>query len=279
MNGSSHARVTLHPRRLWSLRLSLGATRWVLYAVALVGVAATVHNAVDPPSRRTVSVVARAGSDTVGEWFAISFARAYLTWSGDLGGHEQALAPFLSAVDDPDAGLNPAPGTSEQVAWTAIAGERSGPGGERDYTVAAGMSGGAVRFLVVAVAPGQDGQPVLAHYPALVAAPALQAAGPLDGSSLPAVTNAAVIAVLDRALRNYIDGSAENLAADLAPAAVVDPVPQGMSPSAVQRLSVEPSGGVLAAVLVDDHGDAFTLAYQVSVTQIHGRWEITRIGP
>jgi hypothetical protein len=43
---------------------------------------------------------------------------------------------------------------------------------------------------------------------------------------------------------------------------------------------VEPSGAVLATVVAGDAGgDAFTLAYEISVRALAGRWEITRIEP
>jgi hypothetical protein len=278
--GSGRAHVRLEPHRLWTLRLSLGATRWLLYAVALVGVAATVRDTVAPRAQRTIIERTRSASDAGAQWFALSFARAYLTWSPDPAVHQQALAPFLSPSQDQDAGLAPAAGDSEQVAGLAIAAERNGPGGQRAYTVAADTGGGRTRYLVLTVAPAADGSYVLARYPALVAAPAPAAAGGLDGPSLPTVTNGAVIAVLDRALRNYVDGSQQNLAADLAPGALVDPVAPGLSVRAIERVAVEPSGSVLATVVAGDGaGDAFTLAYEVSLAQAGGRWEITRIGP
>ena len=271
-------RVTLEPRRLWSLRLSLGATRWVLYAVALAGVLATARNAIAPPVRHLLVVAPLRKSDASAQWFALRFARAYLAWSSDLSAHQAALAAFLSSADDPDGGLTPAPASSEQVNWVAIAGDRDGGGGERDYTVAADTGRGAIRFLAVAVAPGAGGGEVLARYPALVGDPTPQQAAALDGVALPTLTNRTVAAVLDRALRNYVGSSTENLAADLAPGAVVNPAAPGLSLRSVQRLAVERSGVVLATVIASDAGgNAYTLAYEVSVNELGGRWEITRI--
>lgn len=278
--GSPRGRVTLEPRRLWRLRLSLGATRWVLFAVALVGIVATARNAIAPPRQRLLVVASGRASDPGAQWFALRFVRAYLTWSGDLAGHEQALAPFLGPAVDPDAGLAPVAGSAEQVHWLAIAGERDGTGGEQDYIVAADTGGGSVRYVEVAVAPGAGGSDVLAHYPAFVSGPAPERANALDGAALPTVSGRAVVAVLDRALRNYVGSSEQNLAADLAPGASVDPIAPGMSLREVERLAVEPSGAVLATVVAGDAGgDAFTLAYEISVKELAGRWEITRIEP
>jgi hypothetical protein len=279
MRASGRAQVSLEPRRLWALRASLGATRFLIYAVALAGIAQTVRDTVTPAARRTVLERIPAASDAGAQWFALSFARAYLTWSANPEVHQQALAPFLSPSQDQDAGLAPAPGGSERVAGLAVAAERNEPGGRREYTVAADTGGGRTLYLVVTVAPAAGGY-VLARYPALMAAPVPVAAGALDGSSLPAVTNGAVTAVLDRALRNYVSGSEQNLAADLAPGATVEPIAPGLSVRAIEHAAVEPSGSVLATVIAGDRaGDAFTLAYEVSFVQAGGRWEITRIGP
>ncbi|HVC85427.1 MAG TPA: conjugal transfer protein [Solirubrobacteraceae bacterium] len=278
--GSPRGRVTLEPRRLWTLRMSLGATRWVFYAVALCGILATARNAIAPPRQQLVVEVGPRTPDPGAQWFALRFARAYLTWSGDLSGHEQGLAPFLGSADDRDAGLTPVAGSTEQVRWLAIAGERDRAGGEQDYTVAADTGTGPVRYVEVAVSRRPDGSEMLAHYPAFVDGPTPAPASGLDGGALPTVTDRAVVAVLDRALRNYVGSSDQNLAADLAPGAVVAPIAPGLSLRAIQRLVVEPSGAVLATVIAADRGgDAFTLAYEVSVTELAGRWEIARIEP
>jgi hypothetical protein len=274
----TRARVTVEPRRLWTLRASLGATCWVLYGVALVGVVATARDAIAPPRGRVVITAAPRRSDAGAAWFALSFARAYLTWSTDPSLQQSSLSPFVGAAGDPDAGMTPASGSAEAVRWLALAGERDGPDGERDYTVAAGTGDGAVRYLGVAVGSDTDGGAVLERYPSLVAGPKPIAAGALDGAGLPTVTNAAVVAVLERAMRNYIDASDENLAADLAAGAVVAPVAAGLSLRSVVRLAVEPSGAALATVVAaDSSGDLFTLSYELTLRLFGGRWEITRI--
>jgi hypothetical protein len=275
---ANHAHVTVQRRRLRSLRVSLGTTRWVLYAVALVGVASAARNAVAPPHAQRVIESAPRRSDVGAEWFALSFARAYLSWSPDPSTREAALRAFVVGADDPDVGLAPATGSAEQVSWLAVAGERDAPDGVRDYTVAAETGGGAVRYLSVAVARAAGGAEVLARYPALVTAPTPSRAGQLDGAGLPTLTNAAVTEVLDRAARNYVDSSSDNLAADLAVGATVAPVEAGLTLRTLLRLALEPSGAVLATLLAADaRGDLFTLAYEFTVRQVGGRWEITRI--
>jgi hypothetical protein len=274
----SHAQVTLASRRLWSLRASLGATRWVLYLVAIVGVLATARNAIAPARARVVVTAAAPQPDPAAAWFALSFARAYLTWTSNPASHEASLAPFLGPDADPDAGLTPAAGSSERVSWLAVAGERDSVAGERDYTIAAGITGGATRYLAVAVDTAST--PTLMRYPALVATPAPAPAAVLDGSGLPPVTDTALVAVLTRALTNYVGSAGENLDADLAPGARVAPIAQGLTLRAVTRLALEGADSVLATVTVSDAaGDVFTLGYEVALTQVGGRWEITRIQP
>ena len=261
------------------MRIGFKLTRWVMYIVAAVGVAATARDAVDPPARRTVVFSTKSVSDARLAWFAVSFARAYLTWSSNPSVHQTSLMQFVAPTADRDVGLTPAPVSAQVVTWVDIAAESTGPARVHDYTVAV-ATGRGVRYVAVAVTQGAGGRPALARYPALVAAPALDEARALDGGSLPPVTNDDAIAVLDRALGNYLGGSAENLAADLAPGALVQPVAPGLTLRRVVRLALEPSDAVLATVrATDPAGDVFTLAYQISLAESHGRWEIARIGP
>jgi len=277
--GRPGARVTIEPRRLWSLRASLAATRWLLYTAALAGIATTVRNAIAPATARTIrtpSPASPASGDAAGQWFALRFARAYLTWSLDPSEQERSLAPFLTG--GADAGISPPPRSVERVGWEAIAGARAQADGATDYTVAVQIAAGAVRYLALAVGRGTGGHPTLLRYPALVGAPATTPAGSLDGSGLPTLDDPPLAAVLLRALRNYTAASGENLAADLAPGARVDTVAPGLSLRGVVRLAVEGPGEVLATVVASDSaGGAYTLGYEVSVTQLGGRWEITRI--
>jgi hypothetical protein len=271
--------VTLRPHRLSTLRFSLGATRWVLYIVATAGVIATAKYALDPPLRTVVRTSTKPVADARAAWFAVSFARAYFTWSADPSLHQQELTRFIAPTADADAGLAPAPTTRDSVSWAGVAAEQNDRSAVTSYTVAVETRRG-VRYLAVAVTRGAGGRPVLAHYPALVDAPEVDEASFLDGGSLPSVSNAAASAVLDRAVNNYVNGSTQNLAADLAPGARIDPVVSGLTARGAPRLALEPSGVVLATVrAADATGNLFTLAYQVSLVESQGRLEIARLGP
>jgi len=271
------ARVTLERRRLRSVRATLALSRWLLYALALSGIAVSVRDLLRPqPPRVPVSAPAPTG-DLEAQWLALRFARAYLTFTADPAVRERSLAPFIAAGGDPDAGATSA--AAERVAWAQIAAERD-LGAERDYTVAVSTGTGAPRYLVVALAPAPGGGETLAHYPALVAAPAPIPAGALDGAGLPSLAGGALATVVERALRNYLAGSTENLAADLATGAVIAPAEPGLQIQAVQRLALQPTGRVLATVLVSDRaGDRLTLGYRVGARLDGGRWVVTSIEP
>jgi hypothetical protein len=271
--------VATERRSLRSIRLSYGLTRWLLYFVVLVGVGSTLRFDLDPPGSRTVVVRDSIAASASGQWFAEQFVRAYLTWNGNPSTHEQALAPFLGSVDDPNAGLLASADSSDRVDWVEVAGS-SVRGAVTTYTVAAQTSRLGLCYLDVSVAKADTGRPVIVQYPALVGAPAHAPAGVLDGAGLPAVSNAALEAMLTRALGNYLSGSDTNLAADLATGAqIAVPVPT-LDLTSIQRLAVEPSGVILATVVAaDGSGDSYTLGYDVDVVLRADRWEIEAIDP
>jgi Conjugative transposon protein TcpC len=271
------ARVVLERRRLWSVRASLALGRWLLYGLALAGIAISVRDLARPrpPGVRAPSSAPAANLEA--QWFALRFARAYMTFTADPAVRERALAPFIASGGDPDAGATPAGG--QRVVWAQIAAERD-LGAQRDYTVAITTGTGALRYLVVALTPAPGGGETLAHYPALVAAPVPVPAGPLDGAVLPGLPGGALATVIERALRNYLAGSTENLAADLAPGAIIAPAEPGLQIQAVQRLAVQPTGRVLATLLASDRaGDRLTLDYRVGARLEGGRWLVTSIEP
>ena len=162
------ARVTLEPRRMWSVRASLAFGRWLLYALALSGIAVSVRDLVRPRAQVVRAQAPAPVASLEAQWLALRFARAYMTFTADPAVRERALAPFIAPGGDPDVGATPAVG--QRVAWAAVAAERD-LGAQRDYTVALATQTGAVRYLVVALTPAPGGGEMLAHYPALVAAP------------------------------------------------------------------------------------------------------------
>ncbi|MGA2471508.1 MAG: conjugal transfer protein [Solirubrobacteraceae bacterium] len=255
----------------------MSLTRWVLYVVAAVGVAATVRFSVAPPAGEVDVRPAPAADDLGGEWFVEQFARAYLTWGYDPSTRDQAMAPFVGPLDDPSLGVRPATGSRQDVAWLDVVARRSLGDGTWQDTVAVQTTTHGLLYLDVDVASAGP-RYVLVNYPAIVASPSFAAAGALDGANLPAVSNPALEAVLARALGNYLSGSTQNLAADLTANADVTPPRPALVLDTIQRLAVEPTGEILVTVVAHDRwGDSYTLAYTVAVVLRSGRWEISSI--
>jgi hypothetical protein len=279
MSDHVRARVRLDTWSLRRLRISTSLTRWVVYAAAGVGIAATVRFAVAPPrapSPRSAPVVA---ADVGAEGFATLFARRYLTWVAAAPAvHQLGLADFVGGGIDPDAGLGPPPRGSQRVAWAEVVQARTVGSGEHVYTVAADTGGTAPEYLSVDVVRDASGALRLGRYPALVGAPLVAAASSLDAGAGGEVADAGVSTVVERALRNYLAGSGQNLAADLAPGSVVaTPVP----PLTLDRLAdlrVGRVGGVLATVGAHDAaGTTYTLTYQLDLRSSGGRWLVGAI--
>ena len=156
----------------------------------------------------------------------------------------------------------------------------------------AGTTGGAVRpplhgrgrdrtaglvYLTVPVTRERDGRLALAGYPAFVGAPSsAPAQTPAETSE---VDEPALATVVERALRNYLAASQEELAADLVewrsrrrPDGLADArVDSRLSWSADHR-------SVLAIVRAQDaRGALYTLAYEADVEELDGRWELSAI--
>ena len=287
--GASRARVTIESRRLWSLRASLAATRWLLYAAALAGIAATVRNAVAPRGRGTRRGGRRRRPrerrPRPREWFALRFARAYLTWSAPIRQATSARSRRSWApAATPTRVSTPAPRSARAVAWEAIAGERArGRRRERDYTVAV-----ATRRRRGALPRGRRRarrrrRRDAARYPALVGAPAPAPAGsarrrrPADRSTiapLAAVLDARA-AQLRRGLRARTSPPTSRRARASTPVA---PGPQRCA--GVERLAVDgPRRGARdASSPPTRRGDRLHARLRGRrSTQLGGRWEITRI--
>src|SRR5262249_36973354 len=127
---------------------------------------------------------------------------------------QKALEPFAGPAMELSAGLRLPPGGEERVEWVEVVQEREPAAGEHVYTVAAQTDTAGLLYLSVSVARDGEGRLALAGYPAFVGAPA---SAPAQLSTrLSEVGDPALATVVERALRNYLAGSASELAADLA---------------------------------------------------------------
>jgi Conjugative transposon protein TcpC len=281
----AYARATVGSKPLWRIRLGRELPRMLLLGTAFAGLMASARYALAPP-RPTALAQPRPAEgpsrDLAAEGFAQLFARRYLTWAaGDPEAHERSLAPYIGASMEPGAGLQPPAGGEERVQWTDVVQERTvhAPAG-RVYTVAAQTDTAGLVYLTVGVTRARGGALELAGYPAFVGAPATGSGSAAAGGALREISDPALQTVIERALRNYLADSAAELAADLTSAARVSLPAQALSLEALQRLDWAPDGGAAVSATVqakDARGARYTLAYELDIAQVAGRWEIAAI--
>jgi hypothetical protein len=283
------AQVRIATRPLWQIRAMREWPRYLLSAAAVAGLAASARFAIDPPRPQAPRVAAHipAAPDLAAEDFAVRFARSYLTWNGaEPQAHEDALAPFVGPGIDPDAGLQPPTNGEQRVEWAEVVQERelesepARPGSpEHVYTVAAQTDDAGLLYLTVSVVRTAEGSLALGGYPAFVGAPASGPAQTQAQAHLREVAEPALATVVGRALRNYLAASASELAADLTANAHVSLPAAALNLESLQRLDWAPGAGTVLAVVAaaDARGAHYTLAYELEVARVQGRWEISAI--
>jgi Conjugative transposon protein TcpC len=261
---------------LRGVRLRARAPRLALYGVlgllAVAGLRAALAPAREGPP--PPAVIRPQGDDLAASSFAEAFARTYLTWGEDEAERERLLAPFLAAGLEPDGGLRPAAGASQQVLWTAVAGaERVG---SRTLVVVAVRTTAATLELSVPVERDDRGFLYVSGYPALVGPPA-SAAGAVAPGERP-VEDRKLLAVVDRALRNYLSGARTNLMADLSPDAVVSLPSERLDVRDVGEVTWAVPGRRVAAQVdaLDARGTAWTLRYELEVRR-RDRWYVRSV--
>jgi hypothetical protein len=274
------AAVSVVSRPLWQLRLIRALPRYLFYGVCLSGLLASARFALAPPQARplTRSAPSAMPPDVAAEGYAALFARRYLTWDAQQPQRsEQLLTAMGGSGLVSGAGLSlPATGR-QQVLWAEVVqARRLGPGGHM-YTVAAQTSDAGLLYLTVGVVRRTDGALSLTGYPAFVGAPA---AGPAQVPERSAeVTDPALATVVVRATRNYLAASPGELAADLSAGARVAVPTVALTLDSVQRLDwASDRRSVLLVVQAEDgRGARYTLAYELDVTDVNGRWEVSAI--
>ena len=285
------ATVTVTPRPLWRIRLGRELPRLLLMGAACAGLLASARYAIAPP-RPAVSARDVPGTpprDLAAEGFAQLFVRRYLTWeANDPEAHERALAPYAGASMEPGAGLQPPSQGEEQVQWTEVVQERVPTPGEHVYTVAAQTDTAGLQYLSVSVQRTASGVLRLAGYPAFVGAPATEPADTSAGFAGAAgvgggaheLEEPALRTVVERALRNYLADAGGELAADLTASARVSLPAQPLRLETVQHVARSAEGGDALTATVqasDAHGVHYTLAYDLDVARLAGRWELAAI--
>ena len=272
--------VRVASRPLWRDRLIRGVPRYLLYATCVAGLLASARFAIFPP--RSIASRSRTQSfalpDLAARGYATLFARRYLTWEAErpaVSGN--ALTTMAGSALQLDAGLTLPPSGEQRVLWAEVVQERAPAPARHVYTVAAQTDTAGLLYLTVTVARESDGRLALAGYPAFVGAPASEPAElPVASSE---VDEPALAAVVERALRNYLAASQEELSADLAVGARVAVPTASLTLLSISRLTWSADRrSVLAIVRARDaRGAQYTLGYEADVEELHGRWELSAI--
>ncbi|MDO8185876.1 conjugal transfer protein [Conexibacter sp. JD483] len=267
-------------RSVRSLRAESGHARWVLTVVAAVGIASTVRHAIAPPVPDVPAPPRAQRIDAGTRAFAERFAAAYLTWEArDPSLHQRALAPFLAADEDPDAGFQPPNRGSQRVSVASVVQARPSELGGETFTVAAQTALTRTVYLTVTVRRVAGGALQLVGAPAVVGAPASTAPQLSDVDAMDAVTEKPVVEVVERALDNYLAGDADALRADLAPTAEVALPSLRLELREVSSVAWSPSRTSVHAAVVasDEHGGVYQLAYELDVDLSASRPFVTAI--
>jgi hypothetical protein len=249
-----------------------------LFLTATVILSTLGARAILAPSESAPSGSARPSVDHASEDFAERFARAYLSIDPDRPtGRERALSGFGSdALDLELASDRP---TVQQVRWTQVAQNQEAIAGGRVIVVAAGVSSQTEPlYLAVPVERDEDGAIGLGGYPALIGPPSVSTAAVVDRQQ---VDDAAIARVVRRALANYLAGDSQNLAADLAPHALVSIPTRELALRSLDELAWaggEGSSAVLATVAARDSEHLeWTLTYEVGIASGPNRPYVTFI--
>lgn len=273
------ARVAIARRPLWRLRLARESGRYAVLAASCFGLLASARFAIAPPAPRIAAEpgYVRSLPDLAAQGFAVRFVRAYLTWSGEEPAPAaEALEGFGGPQLEPDLGIETPASGSERVLWAEVVQSREPDPGVHVYTVAAATAPGGLRYVTVPVKRTAAGPLALAGYPAFVGAPA---SGPASlAASLPAVTEPALELVVRRALGNYLSDSPDELAADLSANASVAPPASPLRLLSSGHMEWASAGTVAVTVQARDAiGVRYTLGYELDVTRVRERWEISAI--
>jgi hypothetical protein len=270
--------MELTTRSLRTVRLTAAAPRALALAlVALLAAAGLRVIVAGPPAAPAAPAVRPAPPpDFAAQAFAQSFAHDYLTWSAKGGPDEREarLRTYLGDTLDGTAGLTPADGTSQTVAWTAVGGVRRTDHGQAVLIVAQ-TSNGQVH-LTVPVSRDGHGFLGVAGYPALVGPPPTNTKDPAGSiGTQQEVEDPELLRVAGRAITNFLAGAQENLLADLTPDAVVSLPERRLRVTDVRQVTWVRAQRTIAVEVEaqDSRGDSWTLRYELEVRR-SDRWYV-----
>lgn len=271
-----------------ALRTAGRVALWAFLALVLArGIGDILADSGPAPAPESRADLREAFPGTEAEAFAVSFARAYLTWDP---AQPEALQRRLAEYAAPDLVERllpelPTDGDPQTVVGTAIArSERLGA--DRGLVTIACALGGRdqVRYLAVSVARGPDGELAIDAPPALVAAPALaEVAGPEDVE-----LSDAAAAEIESLAGDFLDayltgGDARELRRLLAPGVRV--VPARVEAVSVRVMGVFDAGvrspsrravAVDVRVRISEDGATLPLRYRLELARTD-RWYVRSI--
>jgi hypothetical protein len=207
--------------------------------------------------------------------FALGFARLYLSYDASRpAARERALAGYVPEHLEIAAGFSPRRG-SQRVLWAEVAQNQEAIGGGRVITVAAQTDRHPTPlYLAVPVRRLRSGALAMTDFPAFVGPPlaTTSAGAPIRER----VGDDALVAMVERALGNYLGRAQSNLAADLLPDAKVSLPTAPLEVVSVDQIlwaRGDGGGAVLAQLEAREPGvGSYLLTYEVGVERRGGRW-------
>jgi hypothetical protein len=277
--GLDSARLSVSAQPMWRIRCVRESPRYLLYLTCLVGLAASARFAIAPPQPRQ-QIVNRGKvyePDLAAQGFASLFARRYLSWDASEAQAHGLEVPELGGRGAEAADIRLPPTGEQRVLWTEVVQTRVAAPGVRVYTVAVETDTDGLLYLTVPVARLADGRLALSGYPAFVGPPA--AAPAQLASSSHEVNDQTLAPIVSRALRNYLAGSPDELAADLTPGARVSLPTQPLVLESVERATWASDGQTVRALVraSDRRGVQYALGYELDVSRSQGRWEVSAV--
>jgi Conjugative transposon protein TcpC len=264
------------PANLRRAQIRARAPRALFYGLVVILCLAGLRSILGGPAEATPPRVTAPSIDWAATAYAQAFARVYLTWDRDQPVDERAkqLEPFLSATLDPTGGLELGKRADQRVQWTAVAAvDRAGE--RQTITVQAGTTAGTT-YLAVPVGRSKESRLAIVAYPAVVGPPAVDTN--LVPGDEPDVDDEALRGVVERALRNYMSASSDDLLADLTDDAVVSLPTQPLELDGVDDITWAADGHRVAAQVAATgaQGTSMLLRYELEVTKAD-RWFVRSI--
>ena len=255
-------------------RLGLSVALFAVLALAVYGVVALAA----PPQPPPLPTVPDVATKQAVMGFAEVCARQYLTWDSRYPDRHARSLDQCTADGELARGLGfQVPESGFQDAnWVTPIRTQEVTSTESLVTVEAGTTSGT-KWLVLPVRRVIGKGIVLSGYPALVGPPKVDAS--VGGEDLEPVEDAALQAVAQRSLRNYLAGDSRNLSSDLASDAEYSMPRERLTVTSSDPAAwIEQPNFIQLVVGARAHnGASYELRYELEVLRRGARWVVQRI--